>query len=186
MKFVYNDGGREDARYKGDTGDCVVRSIAIATGAPYREVYDALYDLQREHYQTSRARYAKAIREKGTVSQKASPRNGVLKPVWKAYMETLGQWVWIPTMSIGSGCKTHLRSDELPSQGALIVSVSKHMTAVVDGELHDTYDCSRDGTRCVYGFYIHRSNLTNEITERWPASVRKTRSERISEGVNHG
>ena len=37
-------------------------------------------------------------------------------------------------MSIGSGCKIHLRSSELP-RGPLIVKVSRHLTAVIDGVL---------------------------------------------------
>lgn len=35
-----DDGGRAAAGFKGDTGDCVTRAISIATGRPYREVYD--------------------------------------------------------------------------------------------------------------------------------------------------
>lgn len=42
MDFVFHDGGRDAAGYKGSTGDCVTRSIAIAAGKPYQEVYDAL------------------------------------------------------------------------------------------------------------------------------------------------
>jgi len=26
---------------------------------------------------------------------------------------------------------------------------------VIDGVLHDTHDCSRDGTRCVYGYWLY-------------------------------
>ena len=37
MKTTYNDGGREDAGYKGKTGDCGTRAIAIATGLDYQE-----------------------------------------------------------------------------------------------------------------------------------------------------
>jgi hypothetical protein len=55
-------------------------------------------------------------------------------------------------MQIGSGCKVHLRADELPA-GRLVVKLSRHLVAVIDGVIHDTYDCSRGGTRCVYGFY---------------------------------
>ena len=40
--FVYNDGGREAAGYKGKAGDCVCRAIAIAARLPYQEVYDRL------------------------------------------------------------------------------------------------------------------------------------------------
>jgi len=45
MDFVFHDGGRAAAGYKGMTGDCVTRSIAIATGKTYQEVYDALNQL---------------------------------------------------------------------------------------------------------------------------------------------
>ena len=59
---------------------------------------------------------------------------------------------WTPTMSIGSGCTVHLADGELPD-GRLVVSLSRHLAAVVDGTVRDTYDPSRDGTRCVYGYY---------------------------------
>ncbi|MDM3928731.1 hypothetical protein QRB35_22225 [Mycobacterium intracellulare subsp. chimaera] len=66
-------------------------------------------------------------------------------------MADLG-WLWVPTMHIGSGCRVHLRADQLPS-GRLVVSVSRHTVAVLDGIIHDTHDPTRDGTRCVYGYY---------------------------------
>jgi hypothetical protein len=66
-------------------------------------------------------------------------------------MESLG-WVWTPTMLVGQGCKVHLRASELP-KGRLVVCVSKHSVAVIDGIIHDTYDPSRGGTRCVYGYW---------------------------------
>ena len=147
MRFVEDDGGRSLAGFKGTTGDCVTRAIAIATGKPYREVYDALHDGMRE-FATGRSKAAKcsAARSGGT-----SPRNGVHRKVYESYLLSLG-WTWTPTMKIGSGCTTHLRAGELPG-GRLVVRVSKHVTAVIDGEVHDTYDPSYDGTRCVYGYY---------------------------------
>ena len=80
-----------------------------------------------------------------------SPRTGTHRVVLKKYLQKLG-WDWTPTMFIGQGCKVHLKKDELPS-GTLIVSCSKHITVVKDGVLYDTYDCSRNGTRCVYGYW---------------------------------
>lgn len=139
MQFVYNDGGREAAGYKGWTGDCVCRSIAIATGLPYREVYDALNGL---------ARRERRGKKKRSVSHS---RNGVYRTTYQRYLEFLG-WKWTPTMRIGQGCKVHLREGELPP-GRLVVSLSKHLTAVIDGVIHDTHDCSREGTRCVYGYF---------------------------------
>jgi hypothetical protein len=46
----------------------------------------------------------------------------------------------------------HLRAEELPG-GRLIVKVSKHVVAVIDGVINDSHDPSRGGTRCVYGYY---------------------------------
>jgi hypothetical protein len=56
-------------------------------------------------------------------------------------------------MFIGQGCKVHLREGELP-MGRLVVNLSKHFTAVIDGVVYDTHDPTRDGTRCVYGYWI--------------------------------
>ena len=138
MNFLVDDGGRAVAGFKGKAGDCVVRAIAIATERPYREIYDAI---NREGKQESR-RHAR----------RSTARGGVFKLTFKRYRLGLG-WHWIPTMKIGQGCRVHLRSAELPSQGRLIVSLSRHLTAVVDGVIHDTYDPSRHGTRCVYGYF---------------------------------
>ena len=44
MNFHYNDGGREAAGYKGKTGDCVARAIAIAMGRDYQHVCDDIED----------------------------------------------------------------------------------------------------------------------------------------------
>jgi hypothetical protein len=48
--------------------------------------------------------------------------------------------------------RVHLKAAELP-RGRLIVRCSKHTTAVIDRIIHDTYDPSRNGTRCVYGYF---------------------------------
>lgn len=139
MTWIYDDGGREDAGFVGTTGDCVTRAIAIATGRDYREVYDALHDLARERAKTARRK------------RHGSPRNGVHRNVYEPYLVALG-WRWAPTMQIGSGCTVHLRADELP-RGRVIVALSRHLSAVIDGVVHDNHDPSRDGTRCVYGYY---------------------------------
>jgi hypothetical protein len=115
------------------------RSIAIAAGKTYQEVYDALDKLAQAERVGKRKR------------RRSSSRTAVYRRTYQAYLESLG-WRWTATMSVGSGCKVHLHSSELP-QGPLIVKVSRHLTAVVDGVLHDTHDCSRGGTRCVYGYF---------------------------------
>jgi hypothetical protein len=142
--FVYDDGGRAAAGFKGRAGDCVCRAIAIATGKPYREVYDEL----------------SAFGSRDAVCRGGKwrdPADGLVIPGARAralthdYIASLG-WQWIPTMQIGSGCKVHLCGDELPD-GRIIARVTHHLVAVIDGVIHDNHDCSRDGTRCVYGYW---------------------------------
>lgn len=147
MSFFRTDGGRAAAGYEGDAGDCVTRAIAIATGLPYSTVYDALFARSKAYGEEHYGRVARSIQKRG-----GSPRSGQHRIVYQSYLESLG-WKWVPTMKIGTGCKVHLKADELPL-GRLIVRVSKHITTVIDGVIHDTYDPSRGGTRCVYGYFI--------------------------------
>lgn len=138
MKWVYNDGGRKEAGYKGETGDCVVRAIAIATGRKYQEVYDLINNTRAGMRQTKKIRGSNA-------------RTGTHRKVYEKLLKEWG-WKFIPTMGIGSGCKVHLKDGELP-MGRIIARVSRHVVAIVDGVIQDNHDCSREGTRCVYGYY---------------------------------
>ncbi len=144
IKWKYNDGGRADAGYRGYTGDCVTRAIAIASGKPYKEVYKVMAEgnaNQRLSWHFQKSKKTKTARRGISVTRK-----------WfKDYMKSLG-FKWQPTMGIGTGCKVHLREDELP-KGKIICSLSRHYVAVIDGVINDTYDCSRGGTRCVYGYW---------------------------------
>lgn len=139
IPYVRDDGGRTDAGFKGETGDCVVRAIAIGAELSYGEVYRALRANMRE----TASRRGKKVR---------TPRSGVPRSVYERFLFDHG-WCWEPCMEIGSGCQVHLRPDELPA-GRLIVAVSRHLVAVVNRVIHDTHDPSRGGTRCVYGFYF--------------------------------
>jgi hypothetical protein len=143
MTFVHNDGGRAAAGFRGDAGDCVTRAIAIAAEMDYREVYDALF-------QRALARWD-GILTGGELTRRSSPRDGCEPSIYRRYLDRLG-WTWTPTMHVGQGCTVHLRPDELPS-GRLICRLSKHLVAVIDGVPHDTHDPSREGTRCVYGYW---------------------------------
>lgn len=138
-RWTMDDGGRKAAGYVGSAGDCVTRSIAIATGKSYQEVYDAI----NESAQEARS---------GSYASRSNARTGVFRKTYQSYLESLG-WVWYPTMHVGSGCTVHLKKEELP-RGRLLVKVSKHLTCVIDGLIHDTHDPSREGTRCVYGYFM--------------------------------
>lgn len=140
MEFVYSTGGREKYYNIIKVGDCVTRAICNATNMDYKEVYDLINNYASREHITKRKK------------QKSSARNGVSKDTTYRVLTDLG-WKWIPTMFIGKGCQVHLNEKELPN-GTLIVSVSKHLTCVKNHRLFDTYDCSRNGKRCVYGYYV--------------------------------
>ena len=128
MEFVYNDGGRSKY-FKGEAGDCVTRAVAIATGIDYKEVYNTIKDLLNH-----------------------TPRNGLTKKETKDIMHHFG-FYWIPTMTIGNGCTVHLRKEELP-EGVIVCQVSHHLTCIKDGVVYDTFNPTRDGNRCVYGYWV--------------------------------
>lgn len=139
MEWVYDDGGRSRYFKAEHVGDCVCRAVAIATGRDYKQVYDDINRLAKSERTGKRKR------------GRSSARDGVYKGTIRKLMAEYG-WEWVPTMQIGQGCKVHLRAEELPS-GPLVVNVSTHTTAVIDGVCHDTYDPTRNGTRCVYGYF---------------------------------
>lgn len=152
MEFIYDDGGRNRSGFRGRAGDCVTRSIAIATGLPYCQVYDDLNKLAKNE-RTGKRKH-----------KKSSSRTGIYKQTYSKYLESIG-WKWRPTMGIGTGCKVHLVENELPT-GRLIVRISKHMTAIINHVIHDISDPQRKthwvgangkivrtSDRCVYGYW---------------------------------
>ena len=152
MDWVFNDGGRAEAGFKGHTGDCVCRAIAIAVERPYKEVYDLINEFGKAEHTTRKKK------------SKSNARTGVYRQCEKKVMAHYG-WKWVPTMFVGQGCKVHLREDELP-KGRLVVALSRHCTAVIDGVINDTYDPNNRGIwvdgygnnittdRCVYGYFV--------------------------------
>ena len=109
MEFVFNDGGRSKYFQGKNAGDCVVRAIANATGIDYKEIYDKLANRSKAYASQRNDKVAKDLRRKN----QTSPRNGVHKEIYTQYLKDIG-WKFVPTMKIGSGCKVHLKSDELP------------------------------------------------------------------------
>jgi hypothetical protein len=126
MQWVHDDGGRATSGFRGDAGDCVCRAVAIATQRSYLQVYYELADINANMMPTKGRRYV----------GRRTARNGIhtKDKLFKDYMQSQG-FRWIACMGIGTGCKVHLRNDELPA-GRLIVSLSKHYSAVIDGVIH--------------------------------------------------
>lgn len=139
-RWAFDDGGRAAAGFRGSARDCIVRSIAIAEERPYRSVYDDVDAWLRARFPI--------LHSEGKIG---SARTGWFITQVHEYLAE-GGWSWTPTMRIGSGTRVHLRAEELPG-GRIICQCSRHLVAVIDGVVRDTYDSTRGGTRCVYGFW---------------------------------
>lgn len=142
LEVKITDGGRSKYFKAKGVGDCVTRAIAIVTGRDYKEVYNEI---------TKLVGY--------------SPRNGVENKDVKKIMRHFGG-CWNACMGVGTGCRIHLSTEwsdegyngihQLPMHSKIICNLSGHVTAVIKGVIHDIYDPSRGGTRCVYGFWAFR------------------------------
>lgn len=130
LNFKKSDGGRS-LYFKGTAGDCVVRAIANATRKDYKEIYKSLAKFNGK-----------------------TVRNGVSNKVAKRYVEEVLGWKWVATMGIGTGCQVTLSKKYFRSDRTYIVRLSRHWSVVRNGMLVDNYDCSRNGTRCVYGYFV--------------------------------
>lgn len=156
--YQFDDGGRAAAGFKGMCGDCGTRAAAIALSLPYREVYDELNSIRKELLSKARSARVKKFLNN-------SVRNWTSMRVMQEFFHRHG-WTWVSTMKIGSGCSVHLNSWELPS-GSIVVRLSKHYTAMVNGVIHDTFDPRLESEwsidagngdkittkRCVYGYW---------------------------------
>lgn len=142
MEFIYSDGGRSKYFKAKDAGDCVTRAICNASGKDYLEVYNGLKELAK-HERRGKRKSGSGI---------SSVRNGVFKNTERKYIEEILGWKRHACCGIGVSNRVHLKESELP-KGTLIVQVSRHLTCVKDGVIYDTYDCSREGTRMVYGYW---------------------------------
>ena len=133
IDYRYDDGGRAAAGYRGKTGDCVVRAIAICAREDYRAVYLTMAQhMKRSGYAASGNAYA--TRER---NRKAPRRRGQLtaRRVQDRVLEAYGfRRVRLPAGERPTFTEAHRR------YGDCVVGTTKHMAAIVDGALRDTFD----------------------------------------------
>lgn len=149
LPWVCDDGGRAAAGFKGTTGDCVTRAIAIATGRPYREVYEMVDAIGWEYGKPSSAR-------------RGPPPHASMD-----LMDELG-WRWESLR----GKQAHLSHGELPDAPRMIADMQRHWCAVIDGVVHDTTDCTRRAASraVVYGVYVPAGEHVAPAVVSRPAS----------------
>ena len=133
IDYRYDDGGRAAAGYRGKTGDCVVRAIAICAREDYRAVYLTMAEhMKRNGYAASGNAYA--TRERNS---KTPRRRGQLtaRRVQDRVLEAYGfRKVRLPAGERPTFTEAHHQF------GDCIVVTTKHVAAIVDGALRDTFD----------------------------------------------
>ncbi len=120
LGYIYDDGGRSQYA-TGRTGDCVARALSIATGHDYKTVWCELQAMGADN-----------------------PDSGVHKRVWSKYLKAQGfRWV-----SCGKRGRTN--REHVPARGVVILRQRRHLCAVVNGVLHDTYTTHN---KTITGYY---------------------------------
>ena len=133
IDYQYDDGGREAAGYRGRTGDCVVRAIAVCARQDYRAVYLTMAEhMKRNGYAASGNAYA--IRER---NRKAPRRKGQIaaRRVQDRVLELYG----FRKVRLPAGARPTF-TEGRRRYGDCIVGTTKHVAAVVEGALRDTFD----------------------------------------------
>lgn len=111
------------------TGDCVIRALAGASGKPYKQVAQELFDLwmQTGYCFNDKHTYEKWLEQNGFVKMK-QPRK------------------WDNTKYLVS------EIDELiGSEDVVVISVANHLTYVEDDAVFDLWDCRK---KTIGNYYI--------------------------------
>lgn len=102
-----------------NSGDCVIRAIAIAFNKDWYEVYDELISLGREM---------------------ADMPN--IPKVYSEYIERLGGIKISAFKELEGGRKRLTAKDLAKTKNTFIISTAHHLATVKDGSLRDTWDSS--------------------------------------------
>jgi hypothetical protein len=121
LPWEYDDGGRRAAGYKGNTGDCVTRAITIAAGGDYRPTYEEITDRKRRYEQ-----------------QCPGSTGRVITARWGA------PWEVVQKLATELGGTWHSPTPDgaIPTTGRVIVAQDKHVFAVVNGIVRDTFNAT--------------------------------------------
>lgn len=124
MRFIEDNAHPKHKK----TDDCVVRALALAEGKRWIEVYEELCALGREMFEmpNMKAVYERYLLERGWIKMPMPKK-------WDNTRFTIKEW-----------------ADENPNR-VMVIRVAKHLTTVIHGDLHDTWNCGR---KCVGNYYI--------------------------------
>lgn len=101
------------------TGDCVIRAIGRASGDGWDKTFDGLVEVGRRIKSELAWKdcYEKYLAEQGWIKGKQPRKEDGTK-------YTVAEW-----------CRKHRR-------GCMVVSVSNHLTCIIDGKCNDIWNCT--------------------------------------------
>ena len=130
--FKKNDGGRSIYhrcdRLKDEAGDCVIRAIAIGLKMDYMDVKKQLF--------------ASAL------------ENGFMPNSEQNYEPFLFQHGWIKNSPMKNSKNRKFKLGMMPVECDMIVRMSGHIVAVVDGAINDKWDCRE---WCANSYFIKQN-----------------------------
>ena len=127
--YIEDDGGRAAAGYSGHTGDCVVRAIAILTGQKYAEIYALMTRAMKQAgYRASGDGYRQTARPGFKPRLSARQVQNLVKHAYGLHRIPLGPG---PKPTYTQAWILH---------GNCLVGTTKHVSAIVDAALRDTFD----------------------------------------------
>lgn len=130
MKYVYNDGGRAAAGFTGSANDCVTRAIALVSGKPYAEVWQAM------------AAGNKSDGKRFSADHCVRTYNR-----WFYDYMTANGFTWVEPKK-----KTYVR-DLL--KGNYVVAIRGHYFAVLGDTIYDTHPVSDN--KVVRGYWLYKA-----------------------------
>ena len=156
MEFVWHDGGRAACGYVGTTGDCVTRSIAIATGDVYRDVYKSL---------------------SGMADQTA--RHGISDPVLNQFLAGRG-WRSAEAGEVGiERLPKGVVLVEFESVGRKRIG---HMSCVIDHTVYDTWNPFEDPEHRIVRYWTYDEAATGTtLPIKSPGSCAVTDEARLTQ-----
>ena len=135
LEFTFNDGGRSKY-FKGQTGDCVVRAIAIATGGDYKVIYDDLFQANKDYMSSKNTKLAKQMKSRAR-EKSGTPRAGIYKKIFDKYLLSKG-WKYVSCRTFGGTERTKL--DQLMHLDNIIVNINRHSMCMQKGVVQDIWD----------------------------------------------
>lgn len=128
-QFRWNDAGRSTSKRPKQKNDCTVRAIALTCKVSYDEAYDAV----------------------ATMGRKSGQRWDIPKKPFELFGNYL---IWHPLQAVkGEPRMRCCDMDQISNR--MILRISKHVFAVVDGVVLDT-SCDYMFENCVYGYWTVR------------------------------